>query len=62
MLLRIGKIVDNSMLKAADFVEYAEHLGIHADIVTQGDYVFICLEGVLHYFCFQTESHYRPII
>ena len=43
MLLRIGKIIDNSMLKAADFVEYAEHLGIHADIVTQGDYVYICL-------------------
>lgn len=42
MLIYIGKI-ESSMLKAADFVSYAAGIGVHADIVTQGDYVYLCV-------------------
>ena len=42
MLVYIGKI-ENSMLKAADFVKYAESIGIHCEIVTQGESIYICL-------------------
>lgn len=42
MLIYIGKI-ENSLLKAADFVSYAASLGVHAEIVTQGDYCYLCV-------------------
>lgn len=42
MLIEIGKI-ENAILKATDFVSYAAYMGIHAEIVTEGDLCYICI-------------------